>query len=227
MKLLKTLAAAGALAATSASPAWADWGDLTTPICGGGLFSTCAAVQVSGGGTNTVTITVVNLGGAEAGSFDATFFAVGVYNLPAGVTVDNVVITTDNAGADWATGAGNDLNPLGHDIAAEAPPPPADNGLHVGESVTFTITFSGAVSDADLSALGISLHAGSGPNGCSTKLAIENEGGSTSGPPGEERDPACAETVIPEPITMTLLATGLAGMGGAGFLRRKKEEDIG
>src|SRR5512145_1203149 len=116
MKLLKALAAAGVIAATTASPAWADWGDATTPICGGGLFATCAAVEVSGGGTNTVTITVVNLGGALPGTSDAIFFAVGVYNLPAGGTV---VITTDNGPeADFEAGAGNELNPLGHDIAA-------------------------------------------------------------------------------------------------------------
>lgn len=222
MKLLKTLAAAGVIAASTASPAWADWGDLTTPICGGGLFATCAAVEVSGGGTNTVTITVVNLGGAVPGNSDAIFEAVGVYNLPAGGTV---VITTNNAGADMVAGPGNSLNPLGHEIAAEAVAPPTTNGLLVGESVTFTITFAGNITNEQLADLGISLHAISGPNGCSTKLAIEDEGGTTFGPPGEERDPACAETVIPEPITMTLLATGLAGMGGVGFIRRRKKED--
>lgn len=30
-------------------------------------------------------------------------------------------------------------------------------------------------------------------------------------------------TVIPEPITMTLLATGLAGLGGAGILKRRRK----
>lgn len=30
-------------------------------------------------------------------------------------------------------------------------------------------------------------------------------------------------TVTPEPVTMTLLATGLMGMGGVGFVRRKKK----
>jgi hypothetical protein len=30
-------------------------------------------------------------------------------------------------------------------------------------------------------------------------------------------------TTVPEPVTMTLLATGLAGMGGAGLVRRRKK----
>jgi len=37
--------------------------------------------------------------------------------------------------------------------------------------------------------------------------------------------PATCVTITPEPVTMTLLATGLAGMGGAGFFRRRKNKN--
>lgn len=224
MKLLKTLAAAGVLAAATASPAWADWSSGT--VCGGGLFGTCASVDVTTVSATSFTVTVTNLGGADPGNFDATFFSVGLYNLPAGATV-TVVANPDNNMEAPTAGDCSSLSPLDCEVASDAAPPPTANGVEVGETITFTVTFAAPFDPADLADIGVSIHAGDGPNGCSTKLSIEDEGNSVFGPSGEARDPACSETVIPEPITMTLLATGLAGMGGAGFLRRKKDEEIG
>ena len=50
-------------------------------------------------------------------------------------------------------------------------------------------------------------------------------GGSTvciTGGDGQNCDPT---TVVPEPITMTLFASGLAAWGGAGFMRRRRRND--
>ena len=46
-----------------------------------------------------------------------------------------------------------------------------------------------------------------------------------SGPSGGAYLEGCGPTtVVPEPITMALLATGLAGMGGVGLVRRRRTE---
>ena len=52
---------------------------------------------------------------------------------------------------------------------------------------------------------------------CSTKL-VETGGVANQGP----LDPNCALSVVPEPMTMTLLATGLVGIGVAGLARRRR-----
>lgn len=51
-------------------------------------------------------------------------------------------------------------------------------------------------------------------------------GPSTSPGPTTPTTPPTPETTTPEPVTMTLLATGLAGLGGAQLRRRRKSSDI-
>lgn len=61
------------------------------------------------------------------------------------------------------------------------------------------------------------------PNGPSTNTpgAPIGPGGPIIGPTGSPTAPLPPETTVPEPITMTLLATGLAGIGGARLRRRR------
>ncbi len=63
------------------------------------------------------------------------------------------------------------------------------------------------------------------PTGPTNPTGTTNPTGGPSSSPGPASP--TPETTTPEPVTMTLLATGLAGLGGAQLRRRRKPSDIG
>jgi hypothetical protein len=216
MKTLRSLAIAAALGVITTSAAWAIPSPYTSPAggtCGGNEFRTCASLNITWSGT-TATIQIQNLG--TSGEFFSSF---GFTHLPAGTTIVAAGTTVPAALATrFTAGDAPDIQAMGFNATAPAP----QTGLKAGEGpFTFTITFGGAFTGtaAQIAALDFSIHAQGGPNGCSTKLIIEPNGTVNNGP----FNPACATTVIPEPITMTLLASGLAGMGGVSALRRRRK----
>ena len=213
--LVRGVGAAAALMAAVATNAHAFGPFSNTQVCGGTLFTTCATLTTSYDAmTNTLTIDIAN----TSSNGDA-FTAFGVRGLPDGVTVSGSTVDAALA-ASWAYQA--EVNQLGGDPDG---PNPKYTGFETNSGITgaitndgntysFSLTFSGAV---DVNALEFALHSQGGPNNCSTKLFIDGTTAEIN-----TVDPACGTTVVPEPITMTLLATGLAGMGGAGMVRRRK-----
>lgn len=210
-KFGRIIGSAAVLLTASATAAHADLGGLVngTQYCGGNTFSTCATVTNISYVGGVVTLTVQN----TSGSATSFFSAIGLANIGGTFTVTN--FTSSDAGFSQGTNGLNGAGILGAVIGANANAPAPTNGLMAGESVTFTFTLSGTPDFTDVQ-LAIHDQGGTGAGGCvtSTKLVVTG---------GVANDPTCGSTTVPEPMTMSLLATGLAGMGGLGAFKRRRK----
>jgi len=94
------------------------------------------------------------------------------------------------------------------------------NGGFVVFSFTITQTWDPNASGTELLVKGQN-----GPNGLSTECITGTGKNNNCGPfvPPPPPPPPPPPQVVPEPITMTLLGTGLIALGGAGLRRRRKQ----
>lgn len=245
MKIARTTLAAlaaVALSATAANAQTKSWN-----VCGGNAFNTCASVHLSISGQN-VTLNVWNLSGFY-GSYASTVFTgigfEGIGNVTALTTPTPTMtgpvrpgdtpgrwyftndeeigggINLDVVGQSGKSGQGNvhnsiasgcsdnDLLPGGAELWMNPCSMPT-NPVGGAGWVTMTFSFSGTW---DLDNTYLLVKGQNGPDGASTQCIT---GGN---------DANCFN-VVPEPVTMVLLGSGLAGMGGVNFFRRRKKEEI-
>ncbi len=224
VKTYRVAGVLGVLVLAAAPGARADGFLPPNVVCGGSLFRTCASVSLSVATAANQTwarLTITNLSG-EYGTDLATFTRIALMNTPTWLRMANTVNVIDGAGnaiagstLGWTVEGGGASATMrirrGND-------PLLQPVIAPGQSITFAFrvlpvntatdpnpsTWDPAATGTEYEI--IASRAGVGQSVCTTGSSC------------------LSVSVTPEPVTMTLLATGLLGIGGVGVIRRRRKQ---
>jgi len=246
--MVRVVSSLALLTVAGAATLRADFKDFSNR-CSVGSVQACASLQVyttlNGSGGTSVTILVRNLQGWAAGIGNSGGSILTRIGLVAPTNVgfaSGLSITTSGAGATtvgtpgvrWSLAQPSMLGGL-IELTAGLPPQggSVDGGITGCDApsggfptsyfqtcdggwvaIAFTTANAWSADDAELAWL--SERHVNGPDGIECVTFDDGDGG---------RD-ACPNAVVPEPVTMILLGSGLAGMGGMGVIRRRFGKDV-
>lgn len=220
-KLLVALVGCGIAAASvpqhaSAAP-WSG--------CSTGSLVVCAAFDASlTGDASTgwhLTLDVWNLyDGTAANGVSHVITWAGIGANWAGTTATLQSATFEGVGdADWIQVGNINENPVGNDIDfAGVAANGITDGLTGGGHLTLVFDLD---ADFDLANAVYGWHS-QAVDGTTCSLWVSSNGDQT----GPSSSDDCYNNVVPEPITMVLVGSGLLGIGGVGLKRRRKGFDV-
>lgn len=208
------LGLAAVVAPRDASATCASTGTLTA------CASLSAAVQNMGGGVWRIQVTVLNLYFANPSQGDAHKILAAGAGINQAFSSWSLVTATLNGNSvrdGDVSGGWKAQNPNSNLVGAQLDVQAASGKYALQSDGVLILTFEvrGVTGDLDVASLGWHSGAVAG-TGCS--LWANTAGDVVY----NTDDPACS-TVVPEPISMALLATGLAGLGGFSALRRRRK----
>jgi len=203
--------------------------ETVTNVCTSGALIVCSSFTFNNTSGNTwlLVLTVNTVNGASASSTGAFLSAVGMFNSPP--ATGPFSNTSGPSGWTFATGTTGDCSDLnGASFSGNVYACFAKNGNTGLTSVTFQFDDANASDLSKLNTSSVGYHLQGIPQTggatCSAKIGVSAIAGANGTSSVSTSDCTGTTTTTPEPASLFLVGTGLAGLGGLGVIRRRRRE---